>query len=79
MSAKPMDWPDRPVEWPPVLTTVEACMQLMTNHKIRHLPVLRDGKLAGIISIGDCVRLISEEAQGRVEDLERFVSGGYVN
>ncbi len=60
-------------------TTVEECMQLMTEHKIRHLPVLRDGKLAGIISIGDCVRLLSEEAQGRVEDLERFVSGGYVN
>ena len=60
-------------------TTVEACMQLMTKHKIRHLPVLRDGKLAGIISIGDCVRLISEEAQGRVEDLERFVSGAYTN
>ena len=60
-------------------TTVEKCMQLMTENNIRHLPVLRDGKLAGIISIGDCVRLISEEAQGRVEDLERFVSGGYVN
>ena len=60
-------------------TTVEECMQLMTEHKIRHLPVLRDSKLAGIISIGDCVRLLSEEAQGRVEDLERFVSGGYVN
>ncbi len=58
-------------------TTVEECMQLMTEHKIRHLPVLRDGKLAGIISIGDCVRLISEEAQGRVEDLERFVSGAH--
>ena len=60
-------------------TTVEECMKLMTKHKIRHLPVLRDGKLAGIISIGDCVRLLSEEAQGRVEDLERFVSGAYTN
>ena len=60
-------------------TTVEKCMKLMTKHKIRHLPVLRDGKLAGIISIGDCVRLLSEEAQGRVEDLERFVSGAYTN
>ena len=60
-------------------TTVEECMKLMTKHKIRHLPVLRDGKLAGIISIGDCVRLLSEEAQGRVEDLERFVSGAYIN
>lgn len=58
--------------------TIEECMKLMTKNKIRHLPVLRDGALAGIVSIGDCVRLISEEAQGRVEDLERFVSGSYV-
>jgi len=60
-------------------STVEQCMKLMTKHKIRHLPVLRDGNLAGVISIGDCVRLLSEEAKTRVEDLERFVSGGYVN
>ncbi|MDX1438584.1 MAG: CBS domain-containing protein [Rubricoccaceae bacterium] len=60
-------------------TTVEECMKLMTDHKIRHLPVLREGHLAGIISIGDCVRQLSEDAQRRVEDLERFVSGSYVN
>ncbi len=60
-------------------STVDVCMKLMTKHKIRHLPVLREGELAGIISIGDCVRLLSDEAQNRVEDLERFVSGGYVN
>ena len=58
-------------------TTVEECMALMTQHKIRHLPVLRDGRLAGLISIGDCVRAISEHARGHVEDLQRFVSGEY--
>lgn len=60
-------------------TSIETCMQLMTKHKIRHLPVVRDGHLSGIVSIGDCVRMLSEDAQNRVEDLERFVSGSYVN
>lgn len=58
-------------------TTVDACMALMTAHKIRHLPVLRDDKLAGVISIGDCVRTLSMQAEDRVRDLERFVAGGY--
>lgn len=58
-------------------TTVDACMALMTTHKIRHLPVLRDDKLAGVISIGDCVRTLSMQAEDRVRDLERFVAGGY--
>jgi CBS domain-containing protein len=58
-------------------TTVDACMQLMTEHKIRHLPVLRQGHIAGIISIGDCVRELSERARGQVEDLRRFVAGEY--
>jgi len=58
-------------------TTLEECLALMTEHKIRHLPVLRDGRLAGLISIGDCVRAISEAARGQAEDLRRFVAGGY--
>jgi CBS domain-containing protein len=58
-------------------TTVDTCMAIMTERKIRHLPVLRDGRLAGLISIGDCVRAISERARGQAEDLQRFVAGGY--
>jgi CBS domain-containing protein len=58
-------------------TTVDTCMAIMTERKIRHLPVLRDGRLAGLISIGDCVRTISEQARGHAEDLQRFVAGGY--
>lgn len=57
--------------------TVDECLALMTERKIRHLPVLRDGHLAGIVSIGDCVRARLEEAQGEAEGLQRFVSGGY--
>ena len=58
-------------------TTVDACLGLMTDHKIRHLPVLRDGHLAGLISIGDCVRAVYAEARGQAEDLQRFVAGEY--
>jgi CBS domain-containing protein len=58
-------------------TTLETCMAIMTERKIRHLPVLRDGRLAGLISIGDCVRAISEAAREHVEDLQRFVTGEY--
>ncbi len=59
--------------------TVEECLELMTENKIRHIPVLRDGELAGLISIGDCVRQGLEEARNKAEDLQRFVSGDYVN
>ncbi|MGI9175000.1 MAG: CBS domain-containing protein [Rhodothermales bacterium] len=57
--------------------TVEECLAIMTEKKCRHLPVLRDGQLAGVISIGDCVRELSERAEWRVESLERYVTGQY--
>ena len=58
-------------------TSVDECLELMTERKIRHLPVLRDGHLSGLVSIGDCVRARLEEAEGEAEGLQRFVSGGY--
>jgi len=58
-------------------TTTGQCLALMTDRKIRHLPVLRDGELVGIVSIGDCVRARLDEVRGEAEDLQRFVSGGY--
>ena len=58
--------------------TVDGCLRLMTDHKIRHLPVLdADGALAGVVSIGDCVRAVAQHARSEAEDLQRFVSGGY--
>lgn len=56
----------------------ERCLELMTEHRIRHLPVLREGELAGVVSIGDCVRALLEGARDRADQLERFVGGGYV-
>jgi CBS domain-containing protein len=55
--------------------TVSHCMKLMTNKRFRHLPVLEDGKLIGIVSIGDLVRAQIEEAQDTIRELERFISG----
>ena len=57
--------------------TTNACLGLMTMHKIRHLPVMRGDEIAGVVSIGDLVRARLEQAQGEVEGLQRFVQGGY--
>lgn len=57
-------------------TGIEDCMQIMTEMHIRHLPVLEDNKLAGIISIGDVVRFIIEEQRYIIEHLESYITGG---
>ena len=57
--------------------TVDRCLAAMTERKIRHLPVLRDGELLGVVSIGDLVRARLEEAVDEAEGLKHFVTGGY--
>ncbi|MFO8231784.1 MAG: CBS domain-containing protein [Longimonas sp.] len=62
----------------PPSCTVGECMQLMTEHKCRHLPVVKsDGSLRGLVSIGDCVKYVSEQAKNEVESLRSYISGGY--
>ncbi|HEY9045594.1 MAG TPA: CBS domain-containing protein [Ohtaekwangia sp.] len=56
-------------------TSIEDCMKTMTNRFIRHLPVVEDGELVGMISIGDVVRFIIEEQRGIIEDLEFYITG----
>lgn len=56
---------------------VKDCLNLMTNNKCRHLPVLDDSGLAGIVSIGDCVKQLSDLAQKRVKDLTNYIVGKY--
>ncbi len=65
------------VVWVDPSYTADECMALMTEHKCRHLPVLDDGELTGIISIGDCVKEVSRTARSRVEELEKYISGRY--
>jgi CBS domain-containing protein len=65
------------VVWVDPSYTADECMALMTEHKCRHLPVLKDNELAGIISIGDCVKQVSRTARSRVEELQKYISGQY--
>jgi CBS domain-containing protein len=55
--------------------TVNECMMLMTEKRIRHLPVLDDGELVGVISIGDCVKAVIDEQKHEIEDLRRYIAG----
>jgi CBS domain-containing protein len=54
---------------------VGECMMLMTEKRIRHLPVIEDGKLIGVISIGDCVKAVIDEQEHEIEDLRRYIAG----
>ena len=54
---------------------VEECMALMTDKRIRHLPVIENGKLVGIISIGDLVKEIMSEQAFLIKNLEQYIGG----
>lgn len=55
--------------------TTEECMALMTENRVRHLPVMDNGKLIGLVSIGDLVKDIISEQQFIIDQLEHYISG----
>jgi CBS domain-containing protein len=55
--------------------SIDECMALMTNKHVRHLPVLENGKLIGLISIGDVVKAIISEHEYTIKQLENYITG----
>jgi CBS domain-containing protein len=72
------DTPVRDIMSAPVLTvsldtSVQACMQLMTDRHVRHLPVVDGARVIGMISIGDLVKSVIAEQQAQIEQLESYI------
>lgn len=59
--------------------SVDECLRSMTEKRIRHLPVVKDGEIIGVISIGDLVKHVISAQSATLDQLERYISGGYVN
>lgn len=57
--------------------TIDECMRIVTDHRIRHLPVVEGDRLVGIVSIGDLVNTIISAQAATIEHLSNYISGNY--
>jgi len=58
-------------------TSVEEAMAVISERRFRHLPVVDDGKLVGVVSSGDLTRRVSRDQEGHIQDLMNFITGKY--
>lgn len=58
-------------------STVDECMRIMTEKRIRHLPVVQDGKVVGMVTIGDLVKWMITLHEETIEQLHAYISGNY--
>ena len=57
--------------------SIENCMALMTDKRLRHLPVMENEKLVGLVSIGDVVKAVISDREFTIRELERYITGGH--
>lgn len=63
------------VVYAPPQQTIEQCLSLMTEKRIRHLPIMENGSVIGVISMGDLVKAIIAEQKLTIEQLEQYIAG----
>lgn len=68
-----------PVVYVRTADTIERCMRIMTDQRVRHLPVLDGERVVGMISVGDVVKAQLSEQQALINDLESYISGSPVS